>query len=142
MIERLIAAQGALDAGDLDHAARLFGQVADADPRNAIAVVGLAEVARRLGREAEAATLVDRALAIDPDDEAARRMLASPGAAAAGDAAPEAAAPGAAAPEASGASPRGATPQVATPVGAPPLPDRSILGWLKRLLGRSARRTP
>jgi tetratricopeptide (TPR) repeat protein len=80
MIERLLAAERALEAGELDKAERLFGQVAEADARNAIAVVGLAEVAHRRGRHDEASDLVERALAIDPDDAAAerlRRVLAS-----------------------------------------------------------------
>jgi thioredoxin-like negative regulator of GroEL len=76
MIERLLAAERALEAGDLDRADRLFGQVADADSRNAIAVVGLAEVAHRRGRSAQAAELVERALSIDPDDAAAGRLHA------------------------------------------------------------------
>ena len=74
MIERLLAASRALEADDLDRADRLFAQVAEADSRNAIAVVGLAEVARRRGRVADAAGLVERALAIDPEDDAARRL--------------------------------------------------------------------
>jgi thioredoxin-like negative regulator of GroEL len=77
MIERLLAAERALEAGDLDRADRLFGQVADADSRNAIAVVGLAEVAHRRGRSGEASELVDRALTIDPDDAAAERLRAA-----------------------------------------------------------------
>jgi tetratricopeptide (TPR) repeat protein len=76
VIERLLAAERALDADDLDRADRLFGQIADADTRNAIAVVGLAEVAHRRGRDDEAVELVARALTIDPDDAAAERLRA------------------------------------------------------------------
>lgn len=76
MIERLLAAEQALGEGQLDHAERLFRQVADADERNAIAVVGLAEVALARGDRAAAEDLVARALAIDPDDAAAARLLA------------------------------------------------------------------
>ena len=75
MIERLLAADAALDRDDLEIAHRLFAQVADADPRNAIAVVGLARVAvRRLAPE-EARALASRALDIDPDEAAAQRLL-------------------------------------------------------------------
>jgi thioredoxin-like negative regulator of GroEL len=77
MIERLLAAERALEAGDLDRADRLFGQVAAADSRNAIAVVGLAEVAHRRGRADQASELVERALSIDPDDSAAERLRAA-----------------------------------------------------------------
>jgi uncharacterized protein HemY len=76
VIERLLAAERALEAGDLDRADRLFGQVADADSRNAIAVVGLAQVAHRRGRSGEASELVERALTIDPEDAAAERLRA------------------------------------------------------------------
>jgi thioredoxin-like negative regulator of GroEL len=86
VIERLLAAERALEAGELDKADRLFGQIADADARNAIAVVGLAEVARRRGRRGEASELIERALAIDPDDAAAERLRAVLLAAAADDA--------------------------------------------------------
>jgi tetratricopeptide (TPR) repeat protein len=74
VIERLLAAERALESGDLDRAGRLFQQVSDADPRNAIAVVGLALVAQRRGNEADASELVKRALAIDPEDGAAKRL--------------------------------------------------------------------
>lgn len=75
MIERLLAAQSALDAGEIEVAGRLYAQVADADPRNAIAVVGMARVASLEGRFDDARSLVDRALAIDPAEAAARRLL-------------------------------------------------------------------
>lgn len=75
MIERLLAADAALDRGEVDHAERLFAQVVDADARNAIAVVGLARVARARGAAEEARGLARRALDIDPQEAAARRLL-------------------------------------------------------------------
>ena len=75
MIERLLAADAALADGELEAAARLFAQVAEADPRNAIAVVGLARIALREGRTDEARELLARALAIDPDEAAAQRLI-------------------------------------------------------------------
>jgi thioredoxin-like negative regulator of GroEL len=75
MIERLLAAEGALARDELDHAKRLFEQVAEADPRNAIAVVGLARIAARRGDTAGARAGLEHALEIDPDEAAARRLL-------------------------------------------------------------------
>ena len=75
MIERLLAADAALADGELEAAGRLFAQVAEADPRNAIAVVGLARIAMRDGRIAEAQELLARALDIDPDEAAAQRLI-------------------------------------------------------------------
>jgi thioredoxin-like negative regulator of GroEL len=75
MIERLLAAEGALARDELDHAARMFGQVADADPRNAIAIVGLARVAAQRGDADAARAHLAHALEIDPDEAAARRLL-------------------------------------------------------------------
>jgi thioredoxin-like negative regulator of GroEL len=75
MIERLLAAEDALSRDELDHAQRLFGQVAEADPRNAIAVVGLARVIVRRGDVDAARELLAHALEIDPDEAAARRLL-------------------------------------------------------------------
>ncbi|HEX2625619.1 MAG TPA: tetratricopeptide repeat protein [Candidatus Limnocylindrales bacterium] len=75
MIERLLAADAALERGELDAAERLYRQVADADPRNAIALVGLARVTEARGDAPGARDLAERALAIDADEAAARRML-------------------------------------------------------------------
>lgn len=79
MIDRLLAAERRLADGSpeaLAVAERLYRTVAEADPRNAIAVVGLAKVARARGEPDAARDLAGRALAIDPDDHAARRLLA------------------------------------------------------------------
>lgn len=120
MIERLLAADSALARDELDQAQRLFGQVAEADPRNAIAVVGLARVLERRGDTDAARELLAHALEIDPDEAAARRLLAELD------------------------RPR-ATPVTSTsPVPAadtrrPPIdaaaPKRGVLAWLRRLLG-------
>jgi len=75
MIEVLLVADRLLAAGSLDRAEKLFGQVAGADPRNAIAVVGLARVALERGDEAGALAIARRALEIDPDEAAARRLV-------------------------------------------------------------------
>jgi thioredoxin-like negative regulator of GroEL len=76
MIERLLAGEAALARNELDAADRLFGQVADADPRNAIAVVGQARVAIRRGDVDRGRLLAGQALVIDPDEAAASRLLA------------------------------------------------------------------
>jgi tetratricopeptide (TPR) repeat protein len=75
MIERLLAGESALARDDLEIADRLFRQVAEADPRNAIAVVGLARIALRRGDQEGARELAVRALSIDPDEAAASRLL-------------------------------------------------------------------
>jgi tetratricopeptide (TPR) repeat protein len=120
MIERLLAAESALGRGELESAGRLFAQIAEADPRNAIAVVGLARIAAREGRADEARALLGRALEIDPDEAAARRMLHELDA-------PAPAAPAAASPRTPGAVP-------AEP-GMPSMLDR-LLGWLAGLRHR------
>lgn len=76
MIEVLLQADRALSVGMIDQAERLYSQAMEADPRNAIAVVGLARVALERGDEAEALRLARRALAIDGDNSAAHRMVA------------------------------------------------------------------
>jgi len=110
VIERLLAAERALAEGELDQAERLFGQVAGADERNAMAVVGLAEVAAARGDAVTAAALATRALAIDPDDAAAARLLAS--------------------------QPR-AAPSPAAPPRAAPSRAARLAAWFRRLLGRA-----
>ena len=127
MIERLLAAERALADGQLDQAERLFRQVADADERNAIAVVGLAEVALARGDRPAAATLVSQALAIDPDDAAAARLLAQP-------APPE---PEPAPPEPEPAPVAGGAPSAGRggTVAAASLTER-LRAWVARLVGR------
>jgi tetratricopeptide (TPR) repeat protein len=77
VIERLLTADAALERGEPDTAERLYAQVAEADPRNAIAVAGLARVALARGDPDTARAHATRALEIDPDEAAARRMLES-----------------------------------------------------------------
>ncbi|MBA3235962.1 MAG: hypothetical protein H0T59_08230 [Chloroflexi bacterium] len=76
MIELLLQAERALSVGLLDRADVLYSQVAKADPRNSIAVVGLARVTLDRGDDVGALELARKALAIDPENTAAQRMVA------------------------------------------------------------------
>jgi tetratricopeptide (TPR) repeat protein len=136
MIELLLAADRLLAEGFPEQAERLYAQVAEADPRNAIAVVGLARVAQARGDEAEVLDYARRALAIDPEDVAARRLLeegrepaepAAPSAGPAVSAEPAPTVPGAPA----AAEP--SEPAAGEPAVAPA--RRSLLGRIRAFLG-------
>jgi tetratricopeptide (TPR) repeat protein len=145
MIERLLAAEAALEREDLDAAERLFGQVADADARNAIAAVGLGRVAAGRDDAAAARAWFVKALQIDPDEAAARRLLAAldrevppvPAVAPVAASAPSPSLP----PEAgeARAAGGGAAGRTAAPPGQAPL-GRSLLGRVKAWLGLARRR--
>jgi hypothetical protein len=75
VIELLLQAERALEMGRVDAAETLYRQVAAADPRNAIAVVGLARVTLEQGDELGAYLLARRALSIDKENSAAARMV-------------------------------------------------------------------
>ncbi len=76
MIEMLLQADRLLNVDQVDQAQATYQRVADQDPRNAIAVVGLARCALARGEDREAYALAARALAIDPENDMARRMEA------------------------------------------------------------------
>ena len=76
MIELLLQADRTLTMGLVDQAERLYRQAADADPLNAIAVVGLAKVAIERGDDPGAWRLAVHALEIDPENSSAIRLEA------------------------------------------------------------------
>ncbi|HSL32446.1 MAG TPA: tetratricopeptide repeat protein [Candidatus Limnocylindrales bacterium] len=75
MIEVLLEAERALTHGRIDEADRLYRQVAERDPKSAIAVVGLARVALERGDDLAAYLHGRRALAIDPENPTARHLV-------------------------------------------------------------------
>lgn len=76
MIELLLHAERALGMGALDQAERLYWQAIDADSQNAIAIVGLAKVARQRGDDRTAIAFGRRALKVDAENAVARRLVA------------------------------------------------------------------
>jgi hypothetical protein len=76
MIELLLQADRTLTMGLVDQAERLYRQAAEADPLNAIAVVGLARVAIERGDDLGAWRLAIKALEIDPENASAIRLEA------------------------------------------------------------------
>jgi thioredoxin-like negative regulator of GroEL len=74
VIELLLEAERALSFGRVERAEQLYRQVAAADPKNSIAVVGLARVSLERADDLGAYLLARRALLIDPENEAARRL--------------------------------------------------------------------
>jgi tetratricopeptide (TPR) repeat protein len=74
VIELILQAERALSVGQLEQAERLYRQAAEADPRNSIAVVGLARVALDRGDDRGAYTFARQALDIDPENAAAQRL--------------------------------------------------------------------
>jgi len=137
VIERLLAAERALESDQLELADRLFAQVAAADPRNAIAMTGRAKVARRQGDLDAARRHVARALETDPEDAAARTLATE---IATSTSNPEPTAPLAAPP----ATPPPSEPMAAAPPPSQPLADApmvppkrgGLLAWLRRVLLR------
>jgi Tetratricopeptide repeat len=137
MIEPLLEAERAMSFGLVDQAERLYRQVAEHDPKNSIAVVGLARVALERGDERTAYLEARRALAIDPENPAAQHMTMRLAEVMEGrgetlpDAGPDAAT-GRTEPE---PAPRPAPPPAAEP-GPDPLPAAKRRGILSRFLGR------
>ncbi|MDP8904967.1 MAG: hypothetical protein M3N29_06595, partial [Chloroflexota bacterium] len=76
MIEPLLHAERLLLHGQIDAAERIYAQTAASDPRNAIAVVGLARVAIERGDDALAYRHACVALEIDAHNVAALRLEA------------------------------------------------------------------
>jgi len=75
MIELLLEAERSLSMGRFDEAGRLYRLVADADPHDAIALVGLARVAAERADDTGALVYARRALALDPENTAAGRLV-------------------------------------------------------------------
>ncbi len=76
MIEPLLHAERLLLMGMLDQAEAIYRRTVEHDPRNAIAVMGMARVAVERGEMEEAHAQAARALDIDPENAAAAAMEA------------------------------------------------------------------
>jgi tetratricopeptide (TPR) repeat protein len=76
VIEQLLRAENALALGLLDQAEQTYAQTLAHDPANAIALVGLSRVALERGDERVSLGFARRAIAIDPENAQAGRMVA------------------------------------------------------------------
>jgi thioredoxin-like negative regulator of GroEL len=76
VIEQLLQADRLLTVDQIGQARELYARVAELDPHNAIAVVGLARCALAEGDDHRAYELAAQALRIDPENDMARRMEA------------------------------------------------------------------
>jgi tetratricopeptide (TPR) repeat protein len=137
MIERLLEADRLLALGLTDQAERIYRQAVETDPRNAIAVVGLARVASERGDDRTALEFARKALAIDPENPAAVRLTARLAEiVATREEAAAAAAVAAPAPGAAPAPPPGTAAGRSTGAGPAPRPiHRKRRGLIGRLLG-------
>lgn len=76
MIEALLQAERLLVHGMIDQAEQIYAGAIESDPRNAIAMVGLARVALERGDDGLAYRRARTALEIDPQNAAALRLAA------------------------------------------------------------------
>jgi Flp pilus assembly protein TadD len=74
MIELMLEAERAMGIGLIDNAERMYRQVVAIDPRNSIAVTGLARIALERGDQRAAYTFARQALAIDPENPIASHL--------------------------------------------------------------------
>lgn len=141
MIELLLEAERALSVGMLDQAERLYWQTVEHDARNSIAVVGLARVALERRDDRTALEFGRRALAIDPLNAAAGRLVTrlEEVMRARGEPIPETATPpqepAPPAPESTAPRPSEPAPESPTPTSTAP-PPRPRAGLLRRLIRR------
>lgn len=76
MIEQILQADRLLTVDRVEQARDMYARIAELDPGNAIAVVGLARCALADGDDRAAHELAARALRLDPENDMARRMEA------------------------------------------------------------------